>query len=170
MISKLISIAFAVLLAFQLNAQITTVPEFPTATKAVTITFNSANDARLGYFTGDLYAHTGVFVDNGSSWEYVIGNWGDNTAQPKLTYKGDGIYELVISPSINEYYGIASGQQVTAMNFVFRSSDGSQQTNDLSVEVHQEGLAVNLTFPAAPTILTQKLHIRSMPLHQLRQV
>ena len=149
-----LSLAFLILLTgFFAKAQITTVPEFPVASGKVTITFNSADDSRLGYFTGDLYAHTGVLLKDSVGWHNVIESWGNNETQPKLTNKGNGIYELEIAPDINTFYGVAAGEKVTDLCFVFRSADAQQQSQDLFVKVYDEGLAINITQPAGSPIL-----------------
>jgi glycosidase len=135
-------------LPLYLFAQITTNPAIPTDSKAVTITFDSSKDSRLGLFSGDLYAHTGVSITGTGDWKHVIGNWNDNTKQPKLTNKGNGIYELAISPDINTYYSVLASELVSKLNFVFRSADGSKQTNDLFISVSTEGLHVNITAPS----------------------
>jgi hypothetical protein len=141
---------------FLTAAQITTVPEFPVASQNVTITFNSAEESRLGYYTGDLYAHTGVGIKGKGDWQNVVGgpdSWGNNEVQPKLTHMGNGIYELEISPDINSFYSVASGDEVVRMFFVFRSADASQQTNDLFVDVYEEGLVVSISQPSGDQIL-----------------
>jgi len=56
-------------LPLYLFAQISTNPAIPIDSKAITITFDSSKDSRLGYFTSDLYAHTGVSITG-------IGDWG----------------------------------------------------------------------------------------------
>lgn len=133
--------------SLSLHAQITTNPASPIDTKLVTITFDSSKDSRLGYFTGDLYAHTGVYISGSSDWQHVIGSWGDNTKQPKLTNKGNGIYELTITPDINTFYAVTASELVTSLNFVFRSADGTKQTKDLFVTVYTEGLHITITSP-----------------------
>ncbi|MDP2336028.1 MAG: alpha-amylase family glycosyl hydrolase [Bacteroidota bacterium] len=144
-----INLIFWLVTVYQLCfAQVTTNPALPNANKAVTITFDSSKESRLGLFTSDLYAHTGVIVDGKTSWQHVIGSWGNNTVQPKLTNKGNGIYELVISPDINTYYSVLSSEVVTKMALVFRSADGSKQTADLFIDVFAEGLNVSISSPA----------------------
>lgn len=147
----LLSISFFLL--FQARAQIITEPVFPVASQKVTITFDSSKESRLGQFTGDLYAHTGVKIEGNTEWQHVIGSWGNNTTQPKLTNKGEGIYELVISPDINTFYEVPSSEKVVQLAFVFRSADGSQQTSDLFVDVYEAGLNVSLTSPTEQAIL-----------------
>jgi len=129
-------------------AQLTTVPALPVDSKAVTITFDSSKDSRLGYFTSDLYVHTGVYVAGTSNWQHVIGSWGNNTTQPKLTNKGNGIYELVIIPDINTFYSVLPSELVTKINLVFRSADGAKQSNDLFISVYTEDLHVNISTPS----------------------
>lgn len=138
------------LLAF---SQITTDPAFPIAGQQVKIIFDSKEESRLGAFSQDLYAHTGVGIEGVGNWQHVIGTWGQNAAQPKLTYIGDGIYELLITPTINDYYSVATGEKVINVSFVFRNSSGTQQTNDLFVTVYQSGLNLDLTFPTDNAIL-----------------
>lgn len=151
-------VLFSLVLTFPLllKAQITTEPALPVATQKVTITFDSSKESRLGYFTGDLYAHTGVGIEGKGNWQNVVGggdSWGKNDVQPKLTHKGNGIYELEITPDINAFYSVASGEKVVNMSFVFRSADQSKQTNDLFVDVYEEGLVVQITEPSSNSIL-----------------
>jgi glycosidase len=139
---------FVAICRVSLAQVITTNPAIPVDTKAVTITFDSSKDSKLGYFAADLYAHTGVYTSGTSAWQHVIGTWGDNIKQPKLTNKGNGIYELTISPSVVAFYSVTSGELVTKMNFVFRSADGTKQTNDLFVSVTTEDLHISITTPS----------------------
>lgn len=151
-----LSFLFAfIILQFFAVAQITTLPELPVATQKVTITFDSSKESRLGYFTGDLYAHTGVIIEGKTDWQHVIGSWGNNTTQPKLTNKGNGIYEIEISPDVNQFYSVTAGEKVQKMAFVFRSSDGTKQTNDLFVNVYSEGLVIEITQPANNAIVAK---------------
>jgi hypothetical protein len=126
-------------------AQITTTPQFPKVSQAVTIRFNSSEETRLNSFSGDLYAHTGVLVHGKTDWQHVIGTWGNNTLQPKLNNLGGGIYELQIAPSVQEYYNVASNERILKMAFVFRSADGTKQTNDLLVDVYPDGLVATIS-------------------------
>lgn len=137
-------------------SQVHTIPALPIADQTVSIIFNSAEDSRLGFFTDNLYAHTGVAIEGKGNWQNIIGgnnSWGNNNLQPKLNYLGDGIYELKINPDINTFYSIGDSEIVYEMCFVFRSSDGSQQTNDIFIDVFQPGLSVSFDFPSQNQIL-----------------
>lgn len=132
------------------SAQITSNPALPVATQPVTLTFDSSKEGQLGLFTGDLYAHTGVIIEGKSEWQHVIGDWANNTNQPKLTNKGGGIYELVISPDIMTFYSVPAAEKVKKLALVFRSANWNsdkKQTADLFVEVYEEGLVVALGSP-----------------------
>jgi hypothetical protein len=146
---------FLLLIGLNLLAmsQITTEPAFPIASQQVKITFDSKLDSKLGTFSQDLYAHTGVGIEGVANWQHVIGNWGQNDVQPKLSYIGDGVYELLITPDISTFYGVSAGEKVINMSFVFRNSAGNKQTNDLFVNVYQNGLNIELKFPTANAIL-----------------
>lgn len=129
-------------------AQITTDPALPIDNKAVIITFDSSKDSRLGFFTSDLYAHTGVIIYGNTDWQHVIGSWGNNTTQPKLTNLGNGIYELSITTDIISYYSVASNETVQKIALVFRSADGTKQTKDLFIDVFSEGLNISISSPS----------------------
>lgn len=137
-----------------LHAQtISTDPAFPTEADAVTIIYDASEDPRgeLEGYNGDLYAHTGVIIresDQGSgAWEYVIGTWGDNTVQPRLTSLGNNRWELHIA-DIREFYDIPSTvEKIYQLAMVFRSADGNRQTDDLFVDLHDEDLLVRFTRP-----------------------
>lgn len=140
---------------FNLPAQITTEPILPVASDKVKITFDSSKESRLGYFTGDLYAHTGIIIDGNTAWQHVVGNWNNNSNQPKLANKGNGIYELEITPDIKTFYSVNSNEKVQKIALVFRTSDSGKQTNDLFVDIYPEGLVVEITEPANQPILTK---------------
>ncbi|MGC9354192.1 MAG: alpha-amylase family glycosyl hydrolase, partial [Mariniphaga sp.] len=151
-IKKLILLSLVTLSLINATAQITTEPKYPVATQPVTVIFDSSKESRLGYFTGDLYTHTGVIIQGNTDWQHVIGDWGVNAEQPQLTYLGNGIYELEITPDINSFYSVNETEKVVQIAFVFRSANSSQQTNDLFVNVYDEGLVVEITEPASNSI------------------
>ncbi|NOQ92111.1 MAG: T9SS type A sorting domain-containing protein [Flavobacteriaceae bacterium] len=130
-----------------LSSQVTTSPAVPTANDEITVTLTTTGTGLDGY-TGDIYAHTGVTVD-GAQWQNVIGGWADNANNPKLTKINTTTYELVITPDVFTFYGVATSKTITEVSFVFRSSDASKQTSpDIFIEIFQAGLNVVLTNPS----------------------
>jgi 1,4-alpha-glucan branching enzyme len=141
---------------------ITTIPDFPTAENSVIITYNTAEgNAGLAGYTGDIYAHTGVITNlstSASDWKYVIADWNVNTEKAKLTPIGGGLYQLTLSPSIREFYGVPASEKILKMAFVFRNADGSKQGKtvtggDIFVDVYETGLNVNFELPSTPEVL-----------------
>jgi len=122
------------------NAQVvTTVPEFPVPSQSVIVTFDaSLCDCNLVGYTGDLHAHTGVTIEGQGRWNHVIGDWGNNSNQPQLTKIGTDLYELEITPSINDFYSVSGGEVVTELCIVFRSADGSKQSLDIFIDIFSE--------------------------------
>lgn len=114
----------------------------PESDQVATILFDKAGTG-LASYSGTIYAHTGVTVDD-TSWQNVIGNWGDNGAQPSLTLVSGTIYKLEITPSIQDFYSVVSGT-ISKINIVFRSDSGTQQTGDLELNVG--AFMSNLTAP-----------------------
>ena len=150
---RLVFLILITLNVFYSTAQVTTNPELPTASQSVTITFNSAEESWLGYYTGDLYAHTGVIIQGDSGWKHVIGDWGNENNQPKLTHLGNGVYELEITPDINTFYSVPENEAVVQLAFVFRTADESKQTDNIFISVYGDGLVVEITEPSNTSVL-----------------
>jgi len=140
-----------------LGAQIiTTEPDLPSSGQAVTIYYDATQGtAGLKDYTGDVYAHTGVLTnfssDNGD-WRYVLTDWGENTAETKMTRESANLYSLIIGPSIRQYYGVPAGETITHMAFVFRSSDSGTEGkgdggSDIFVEVFKDEYTVSILTP-----------------------
>lgn len=106
----------------------------PDDTDSATLLFDKTGTG-LETYTGTIYAHTGVTINDSADWQNVIGSWGDNAAQPALTLVSGNTYKLDLTPSIRDFYSYSDSGTVTAINIVLRSDDGSQQTTDLSIDV-----------------------------------
>ncbi len=122
---------------------------------AIEVIFDATQGtAGLKDFTGDVYAHTGVFTSlSPSTWKYAP-TWGDNSSKYKLTSLGNNKWKLFIAPNMNTYYGISSssGEKVTKLCFVFRSADKSKEGKDVGgadifIPVFKTGLNVKFTAP-----------------------
>ena len=146
MFSKIVLFPIFLFACLISTAQITTDPAWPTANQKIKITFDSSKESRLGYFTGDLYAHTGVIINGNTSWQHVIESWGNNSTQPKLTNLGNGIHELEITPDVYSFYNFAPGEKVVQLAFVFRSSDSKKQTDNIFIDI--KSLLVEITAPS----------------------
>jgi 1,4-alpha-glucan branching enzyme len=149
-------IVIGILYVNGISAQVVTSnPAIPTESDKVIITFYAdRGTGGLAGFTGDVYAHTGVITDKssgGSDWKYAP-TWGDNAAKYKLTRTATDVYTLEISPDIRQYYGVADGENIKQMAFVFRSADNSLEGKDtggkdIYVDVSDATLSVSITSP-----------------------
>ncbi len=132
--------------------QITSSPSLPTVNDEVVITFDATQGGGgLAGYTGNVYAHTGVIIEGDTEWNYVIGGWNELDIKPQLTLIGDDLYELIITPSITEFYSIQGEDVVTKLCFVFRGEETTSppQTEDLFIDVVQEGLTVSISSPVS---------------------
>ncbi|NQW37319.1 MAG: T9SS type A sorting domain-containing protein [Flavobacteriales bacterium] len=145
------------LLPFFTFSQVTTVPTLPTVSDAITVTFDATGTELEGYI-GDVYAYTGVTI-NGTKWKKIKGSsdFVNNTAHPQLTNIGTNLFQLNITPDVTTFYGIVSGETVTELSFVFRSSDGAKQSRpDYFVPIFASGgLNVLITTHANNDAITQ---------------
>ncbi|HLT53151.1 MAG TPA: alpha-amylase family glycosyl hydrolase [Flavobacteriaceae bacterium] len=105
----------------------------PSETDSATLLFDKTGTG-LASYSGTIYAHTGVTIDDANDWQNVIGTWGSNTTQPSLTLVSGNIYKLDLTPTIKDFYNNPSGT-ITSINIVLRSADGTQQTADLEINV-----------------------------------
>ncbi|MBN2761778.1 MAG: T9SS type A sorting domain-containing protein [Bacteroidales bacterium] len=136
---------------------ITTNPAFPIDIQAVTIIYDATQgDKGLMGYTGDVYAHMGVLTDSSTgpaNWRYVKAEWDQNIPECKFTRIAADQYELTISPSIRDFFGVPSTEKILNMAFVFRSPDGSITGRgvggcDIFVPVYGEGLTVSVIQPS----------------------
>lgn len=122
---KIILKVVAFLMGCQMSlAQVTTSPHPPLADGVVTIHFDKANTG-LANYSGIIYAHIGLTV-NGQSWQYVKGSWGDNSAQPALSFEAGTSYSLTLAPDLYSFFNVPSSEAINAIDVVFRSADGTQ--------------------------------------------
>ncbi|NCA84275.1 MAG: T9SS type A sorting domain-containing protein [Clostridia bacterium] len=148
---KLLFLLLVLITAFPVAAQITTIPQYPTDGVEITLTFD-ATGTGLENYNGDVYTHTGVILEGATSWSHVIGSWGNNTTQPKLTSLGNHLYRLVITPNLRQFYDVGANEVVAQLAFVFRSDDGNMQSGDLLVNIFGSDLQLIITEPAQAQI------------------
>ncbi len=152
-IKTIITLSFIYILSYG-QTKFVTLPEFPTETDSIVITFDvtgATHQNKIAGYTGDVYAHTGVTLkyQNGSisSWQRVIGTWGDNTIQPKLIRIANNLYQLTIN-NPRKFYNVTDHTiKIIQLCFVLRSSDGSKQTEDIFIPIYEKGITVKLLSP-----------------------
>lgn len=158
---RILFVLSALFVIFSAFGQITTSPPYPTDTDAVLLTFD-ATGTPLESYSGDVYTHTGVLLEGDENWHHVIGNWGNNTTQPKLTGIGNHQYTLSVTPSIRDFYDVPANEIIRQMAFVFRSADGSKQTVNLYVDVFEAGLSIIITSPDEERVMMEDGEVLSV--------
>ncbi len=167
---KLLLIAIALVSALSFQAQVITAdPPFPTANGQVVITFDATQGSGgLAGYSGTVYAHTGVITNqstSGSDWKYVKADWGVNIPDCKMVKIGNDLWQLTISPSIRDYYGVPANETIEKMAFVFRSEsevngqwlEGKTETGgDIFYDVSTSGLNVQFTLPAQFPLIVEE--------------
>ena len=145
-------------------------PLVPTESGSVTIFFNAdEGDGGLADFTGDVWAHTGVYTTSSpNEWTCVKNYWpteslfSGNRSDTQLTRISANRYRLDID-NIRDFYDdgqgpecqLAAADEITSMNVVFRNEDGSVEGkasggDDIFVELGDADAAVQVTF-TSPT-------------------
>lgn len=78
-----------------------------------------------------VYMHSGIVIDapNGTAWNNVIGNWGADDGVGEMTkVSGESdLWEITLSPSAREYYGVDESVNIFRLAMVFRNADGSAE-------------------------------------------
>ncbi|MFT3753036.1 MAG: alpha-amylase family glycosyl hydrolase [Paludibacter sp.] len=139
---------------------ITTVPAFVTQDGgSIDVIYDALlGTAGLKDYTGTdgIYAHTGVITFASSSstdWKHAS-TWGDNSDKFKMTALGNNKYKLTITPNMTTYYGLAAGEKVLKLAFVFRNGLKTKEGKDtggkdIFVDVYQAGLNATFSVPSA---------------------
>ncbi|MBN2780411.1 MAG: T9SS type A sorting domain-containing protein [Candidatus Marinimicrobia bacterium] len=124
-------------------------PAFPTEFDSIVVYFDATrgNQALMNY-TGTLYAHTGVFIEGSDLWEYVWTTWpSTNVEKNRLVKISDNLYKLLIGYP-HAYYNCPDSVKVLKLAFVFRSSTGSPQSEDLFLTLYEPGITAAWLEPA----------------------
>lgn len=129
---KLLTLAACLVLSYTSQAQIVVMePTEAVGTDEVKIIFDATEGTGNLVGATSVYIHTGVIVSGptGESWQYVVGNWGEDDGVGKMSQVAGETdkWEFTISPSINEYYGIPEGETAFRLAMVFRNANGSSE-------------------------------------------
>ncbi len=150
------SIIFSLLLFISLQNSlfsqvVTSIPQFATTNDSIIILFHAdEGDRGLMGFNGDVYVHTGINTAT-KKWQYVIGDWGDNNAQPKLQKIASDLWQLTIGDPY-KFYSAPHSEKIAAIAMVFRSADNSRSGravggDDIFLELFEPGLSLSLVSP-----------------------
>lgn len=144
-------------------AQVSTIPDFiktdNNSTFVVIFDASAGNGGMKDATT--CYAHTGTLAPgaSSSSWKHAP-SWGDNSEKYKLTPTGEANkWQLEITGGIREYYGLAEGEEVDRLAFVFRTADSKSEgktadgTDIILTLTPAQGLAMSITSPTQQQVV-----------------
>lgn len=100
------------------------------STNNVTITYDAEASEPAGALVGasKVYMHSGVItVENGTSWELVVGNWGQDDGIGEMSEVPGEANKWQISITPRNYYQVPAGTAVYRLGMVFRNADGSKE-------------------------------------------
>jgi hypothetical protein len=127
---KLLFFLVLALMSGLLSAQIVSLqPTSVGPEDSVILTFDASlgNAELVG--ASKVYIHHGVVTDvpNGTTWEYVIGNWGqdDGVGEMQPVPGQPDKWQISIAPSIRNHFGVPAGTNIFRISCVFRSADGN---------------------------------------------
>lgn len=132
--------------------QATTTPSPAIATGPVTVNFDKAGTPMAAY-TGTIYAHIGLTVD-GEDWQFVKGDWNNNTNQPALTFVSGTTYKLDLTPDLYTYFGVPTTSTITKICVVFRAATGSPQSSDIFLNVGTFQVSLDTPVQNSVTLLS----------------
>ena len=114
--------------------QVTTEPVNPRPNQQVKIIYDATQGTSGLQGAAKVYMHSGVIIDsqNGTTWQYVVGNWGQDDGIGEMTrVEGEtNKWEITITPT--EYYPITANDVIYRLGMVFRNADGSREGKNAS--------------------------------------
>lgn len=118
-----------------LNGKVTVTPGKPTRTEPVTTTLDATGTALAG--ATSVYLHSGVATDKPGSYAFSksVGNWGVDDGLGKMTNIGTNLWQITL-PNIDQYFGLTTNDDAFALNFLFRSADGTLKEDNSGANYH----------------------------------
>ncbi|MDA9774104.1 alpha-amylase family glycosyl hydrolase [Saprospiraceae bacterium] len=118
----------ALLLPLFLQSQIISLsPSSANPDQLVSLIFD-ANEGNSELSGADkVYIHHGIVLSSpdGTDWNYVQGNWGQDDGIGEMISLGDDKWQIDFAPTLREYFGAADGENIFRISAVFRSADGA---------------------------------------------
>jgi glycosidase len=159
-----------VCLYFTSVAQVTTEPQFFNADTQVKIIYDATQGTSNLTGVSSVYMHAGVILSGptGTSWQNVVGNWGQNNGVGQMTaVQGQpNKWEITITP--RSYFNVTAGVAIYRIGMVFREAgpcggaggvstpckEGKSATNqDIFIDVLQTSYGMTLNTPTQRTFL-----------------
>ena len=117
--------------SFSLGQIVTITPSTATGDDEVTLIYDAAQ-GNAGLVGEDkVYIHAGIITDapDGTEWQYVIGNWGqdDGIGQMTKVTGEENKWQFTYTPTVRDYHSAPSSENIFRLSMVFRNADGSKK-------------------------------------------
>ncbi len=149
-----------------LCAQVTISDPLATADDEITITYDASQGTTGLIGASRVFMHSGVILSgpSGTSWQHVVGNWGDPNSPGEMTEVATDVWEITITP--RDYYaqaGLTNDAVVYRLGMVFREAgpcggfggnntsckEGKNDSNqDIFVNLATSSFAIQITDPS----------------------
>ena len=149
---------------------VTLEPADPSGDDEIRIVFDASQGNGELEDASKVYMHTGVVVDapDSKEWAYVQGTWGADDGVGEMTpVEGEaGKWEITLSPTAREFYGVPSEETIFRLAIVFRDETGNvkgtiaagthdwgfvDSNGDIFIDL-QAGAYVSITAPATSQV------------------
>ena len=119
-------------------SQVTTNPVCFSFDEPLTIIYNATQGTSALEGATKVYMHAGVITDSetGTSWQYVVGNWGQDDGIGQMTkVAGESDkWEITIDP--RTYFNVPASETIYRIGMVFRNEDGEKKgKNDANGDI-----------------------------------
>lgn len=149
---RLVLIVLLLVSATFLKAQVSVDPACFGDETEITIYYDATKGTSGLVGASKVYMHSGVITSSptGTSWQYVIGNWGEDDGIGQMTkVAGESdLWEITLVP--RTYYDVPASTPIYRLAMVFRNEDGSKEgkdenNSDIFVNLSDGGLNLQLT-------------------------
>lgn len=124
-------LALSFLFSFTLFGQITISPADGGADDEIILTFDAAQGNKELISESKIYIHHGIITDkpDGTAWQRVKGNWGKDDGVGLMTKVAgtQSKWQYKFSPTLRQYFGSPSSENIYRISCVFRNADGSKK-------------------------------------------
>jgi glycosidase len=156
-IAKIIVLIQILVIGISLAQPATLSPANPTPNQLITVNFDAAGTPLAG--ETKIYFHSGVVTTNtatptGGDWKFVKGNWGTDDGVGQMTQVSGqpNKWQISLSPTARQYYGVPDGTNIFYLAMVFRNANGSKQTSpDIFLPLSVPAF-VSITSPATSEV------------------
>lgn len=122
-------------------------PENAGAADQVTLIYDAGQGDQNLQGESKIYLHAGVITSgtNGTDWQYVQGNWGedDGVGLMRKVEDTDHQWSFTFSPSIRSYFQVPASQAIFRLALVFRDVTGEKKGSAASGEYSWGSIAAN---------------------------